>query len=62
MRRIKSSTSESKVKKLYYLNEVMQFTLPFSKTCSTLSGNLPPISDEDFETADAWENSQIEIS
>jgi len=62
VRRIKSSTSESKAKKLYCLNEAKQFTLPFIKTCSTLTGNFPPISDEDFETADVRENNHIRIS
>ncbi|KAE9524778.1 hypothetical protein AGLY_014828 [Aphis glycines] len=52
VRRIKSSTSESKAKKLYCLNEAKQFTLPFIKTCSTLTRNFSPVSDEDFETAD----------
>lgn len=59
VRRIKNSTSGSKAKKPYYLNEAMQFTLPFVKTCAIPSGNLPPIPDEDFETADVWENSEI---
>lgn len=62
VRRIKSSTSESKAKKLYCLNEAKQFTLPFIKTCSTLTRNFSPVSDEDFETADVWENSHIRIS
>lgn len=58
VRRIKNSTSGSKAKKPYYLNEAMQFTLPFVKTCAMPSGNLPPIPDKDFENADVWENSE----
>jgi len=59
VRRIKNSTSGSKAKKPYYLNEAMQFTLPFVKTCAMPSGNLPPIPDKDFEVDDVWENSEI---
>lgn len=59
VRKIKNSTSGSKAKKTYYLNEAMQFTLPFVKTRAIPSGNLSPIPDEDFETADMLENSEI---
>lgn len=37
----------------------MKFTIPFVKTCATPSGNLSPIPNEDFETADVCENSNI---
>lgn len=59
VRRMKESKSGSKAKKPYYLNEAMQFTIPFVKTCAIPSGNLSPIPNEDFEIADVWENSNI---
>jgi len=50
--RIKDSKSGSKAKKPYYLNEAMQFTIPFVKTCAIPSGNLSPIPNEYFQAAD----------
>jgi len=57
VRRMEDSKSESKAKKPYYLNETMQFTIPFVKTCAIPSGNLSPIPNKDFVTADVCENS-----
>jgi len=37
----------------------MQFTIPFVKTSAIPSGNLSPIPNENFKTADVWENSDI---
>lgn len=59
VRRMKDSKSGSKAKKPYYLNEAMQFTIPFVKTSTIPSRNLSPIPYEDFETPDVWENSDI---
>jgi len=57
VRSMKISASGSKAKKPYYLNDAMQFTVPFLKTSAVPSGNLPPIpSDENVETTDMWEN------
>jgi len=53
VRSMKIPASRSKAKIPYYLNDAMQFTVPFLKTSAVPSGNLPPIpSDENVETTD----------
>ncbi|KAL4152940.1 hypothetical protein QTP88_000773 [Uroleucon formosanum] len=60
---MKIPASGSKAKKPYYLNDAMQFTVPFLKTSAVPSGNLPPIpSDENVETTDMWENTLLDTS
>lgn len=63
VRSMKIPASGSKAKKPYYLNDAMQFTVPFLKTSAVPSGNLPPIpSDENVESTDMWENTLLDTS
>lgn len=60
VRSMKIPASGSRTKKPYYLNDAMQFTVPFIKTNAVPSGNLPPISlEENVESTDTWENNSL---
>lgn len=60
VRSMKIPPSGSKAKKPYYLNDAMQFTIPFLKSSVIPSGNLPLIpSDENVESTDTWENNSL---
>lgn len=57
--RINDSKCGSKVKRPYYLNEAMQFMIPFVKTCTTPSGNLLQIPNGDVVVTNVWGNFDI---